>query len=602
MVAPTDLSEAPLRHHRSPYQPFVLVFLVIFLPAAVVTIKLDVFHIFVAWVLSGRVWFLDELVSMLLLCMLPFMAYLSYRLFRLNRTLQIDEETIRRLHQRNESILHAVGDGIFGLNGAGRMTVINASAARMLGESPEKLMDSHLFDILGLPSATVSETVGRALERTWMDGQTHLCAQDFFYRMDGTSFPVEYSSSPLDPRNPRAGAVVTFRDISRRLQIEAELNRLAAAVNQTEEMIVITDAQGNIIYVNSAFETMTLYPRHEVLGCNVAHLPEKRLMESWSDKVSQAISQGIPFKQRFPAPKKDGTLFQADITWSAVRDSKGRITGHVVVGRDITRELGLGRHLKKSQRLEAVGTLAGGIAHDFNNILTAILSYTELTMDDLDPKGSEYRNLNEVMEAANRAKDLVKQLLTFSRRGERERIPLLLSPTVKETTSLLMAVLPDKITLETFFPTEEDPVLADSSRIHQVVMNLCTNAAEAMEKTGGVIKVCLERVQVDQTMIANHGVLSRLRPGLHMVLTVQDQGGGIDATHIDRLFDPFFTTKSIGKGSGLGLSVVHGIVQTHEGAIKIDSLVGKGAIFQVFLPSALLVESELTRCGQRSRS
>ncbi|MBF0424169.1 MAG: PAS domain S-box protein, partial [Magnetococcales bacterium] len=479
----------------------------------------------------------------------------------------------------------AAGDGIFGLNGVGQITFINQSAARILGTTPIHLMEAHVGDILGMKFGAALKSEISAMEKTLADGQAHLLVHEHFYRQDGSKVPVEYSVTPLDPENHRLGAVVTFRDVTQRLQTEAELNRLAAAVNQTTEMIIITDPAGHIQYVNPAFQSITGYQRNETLGIQVTHLPETDRHRSWRDKMHRAMTHGQAFRHHFLAQRKDGSQFKADMTWSPVRDPDGRISSHVIIGRDVTGEQELAHHLMKSRRLEAIGTLAGGIAHDFNNILTAILSYTELTMDDLEPSSLEHQNLKEVMDAANRAKDLVKQLLTFSRRSTQPRTPLHLSVEIKKTISLLKSALPDKIRVETHFPDAENRVLADPTQIHQVVMNLCANAAEAMASNGGVITIRLESVQIGEESIVSCPALSRLQPGLHMVLTVEDQGMGIDASTLDRLFEPFFTTKHVGKGSGLGLAVIHGIIQTHDGAIKAESHPGKGSRMQVFFPS-----------------
>ncbi|HAT51068.1 MAG: PAS domain S-box protein [Nitrospirae bacterium] len=471
MAQATDSPHPPPLATRPRSQPYLVIFFLIFLPAVVVTTLYDVFDIFVTWVWNDELWYLDELASMLLLCALPFMTYMTYHLFQLNRALRLDEEAMRRL---------------------------------------------------------------------------------------------------------------------------------ATAVSQTAEMVLITDPSGHVLYVNPSFEHVTGYPRHEVLGTNVLHLASDGHHQNWRHKIVQALATGTPFRQRFPAPRRDGQILHTDITWSAVRDEKGKITSHVVVGRDMTRELEWGNHLKKSQKLEAIGTLAGGIAHDFNNILTAILSYTELTMDDLEVPSLAHDNLNEVMIAANRAKELVKQLLTFSRRSEQKRFPIPLSIPLKETISLLQAILPDKIILEASFSTTENWVAADAARIQQMVMNLCTNAAESMEKTGGTLRVALQEVMVDQEMIHNNAPLTKLHPGPHMRLSIQDQGIGIPPANRDRLFEPFFTTKSVGKGSGLGLSVVHGIIQTHEGAITVESTEGLGSTFQVFLPTVQKMADQPIESTQRS--
>ncbi|MBF0110323.1 MAG: PAS domain S-box protein [Magnetococcales bacterium] len=563
----------------------VVVFLLIFLPAIFLTVVLDVLGIFEEWLWRGELWFLDELAAMLLLCALPYMTYLVYRLFRLNQDLHREKGAIRRLHQRHESILQSVGIGIFGLDEGGRITFVNAAATRILGTTAVRLKEGSLRTLLGTVREEENAPWSSLLEETLVDGKIRLDLQERFRRGDGTLIPVSCGVSSLDPEAPTQGAVVTFQDITLRQQTEMELHRLANAVNQTAEMIVIIDPDGVILYVNAAFESMTGHRREEAIGTNLTQLPGDGLGHQWNRRIAQALSQGVPFRQRHPAARRNGAIFQADIAWSPVRDPEGRITSHCVVGRDVTHELELERQLRKSQRLEAVGTLAGGIAHDFNNILTVILSYTELTMDDLIPDSLEYRNLKEVMTAGNRAKELVKQLLVFSRGTEQERTCLTLSREIRGTMPLIEAGLPETIRLQVAMSPLEEQVLADPTRIRQLVMNLCTNAAEAMALRGGVIHLVLERVVVDREMIATHPALSRLQPGPHMVLGVGDQGAGISPPHLERLFEPFFTTKNVGKGSGLGLSVVHGIVQSFDGAITVRSVEGQGSWFQVFLPA-----------------
>lgn len=237
--------------------------------------------------------------------------------------------------------------------------------------------------------------------------------------------------------------------------------------------------------------------------------------------------------------------------------------------------------LRQAQKMETIGTLAGGVAHDFNNILTPILVYSDMAAQELGEHHPQRQDLEQVIAGANRAKELVKQILTFSRQMEHERTPTYLSLIVKEAVKLLKASLPSSISIETHIQTENVEVLADPSQIHQVVMNLCTNAYQAMRETGGTLKVSLDTVSISAEAAKS---MPPLHAGVYVRLSVADTGSGIDDSIRDRIFEPFFTTKIVGEGTGLGLSVVHGIVKSHDGAILLHSEQNTGTVFEVYLP------------------
>ncbi|MCD4664647.1 MAG: response regulator, partial [Bacteroidales bacterium] len=237
--------------------------------------------------------------------------------------------------------------------------------------------------------------------------------------------------------------------------------------------------------------------------------------------------------------------------------------------------------LRQSQKMQTIGTLAGGIAHDFNNILSPLFGYTEMLLLDV-PQGSHIHNdLEQILKAAKRAKDLVHQILTFSRQGESEPQPFQIHFIVNEVLKLLQASLPETIKIIKDVQSDCCIILADATQIHQVIMNLCTNASYAMRKNGGTLEVKLDSVQLDARNVMAFGNLDK---GLYASLSVRDTGQGMDKKTIARIFEPFFTTKPVGEGTGLGLSVTHGIVKNHGGAIVVDSEPGKGSTFQVLLP------------------
>ncbi|HUT69379.1 MAG TPA: ATP-binding protein [Desulfatiglandales bacterium] len=244
--------------------------------------------------------------------------------------------------------------------------------------------------------------------------------------------------------------------------------------------------------------------------------------------------------------------------------------------------------LQRAQRMEAIGTLAGGIAHDFNNILTAIIGYTELLRYDLPEDSKAQASLEAIYEAGIRAKDLVQQILAFSRQSADEKKPLRISTIIKEALKLLRASLPTTIEIRQNLGSESDTVLANPTQIHQVLINLCTNAAQAMREKGGVLEVSLEHADLDSEAAASN---PGLKPGAHVRLTVRDTGSGIAPEIIERIFDPYFSTSEPDQGTGMGLAVVHGIVESTGGSITVDSKLGEGTAIHVFFPR---ITSEVT--------
>jgi signal transduction histidine kinase/ActR/RegA family two-component response regulator len=237
--------------------------------------------------------------------------------------------------------------------------------------------------------------------------------------------------------------------------------------------------------------------------------------------------------------------------------------------------------LQRAQRMEAIGTLAGGIAHDFNNILTAIIGYTELLRYDLPEDSKAQASLEAIYEAGIRAKDLVQQILAFSRQSEEEKKPLRISTIIKEALKLLRASLPTTIEIRQNLESESGAVLANPTQIHQVLINLCTNSAQAMQEKGGVLEVSLEDADLDlEATASNPG----LKPGAYVKLTVRDTGSGIAPEIGERIFDPYFSTREPEQGTGMGLAVVHGIVESTGGGIAVDSTLGEGTTIHVFFP------------------
>ncbi len=407
---------------------------------------------------------------------------------------------------------------------------------------------------------------------------------------DGSIHYVDFSIKPV---MDGAGNVVLLipegRDITDLKKAEEERVRLVTAIEQAAEGVIVTDEGWTIDYVNPAFERMTGYGKSEIIGLNIRILKSGKHDAAFYKTIRDTLNRDEVWSGRLTNRKKDGTLYEAEVTSSPVRDKSGAIVNYVSILRDITNEVKLEMALRQAHKMEAIGTLAGGIAHDFNNILAAIVGFAEMALYKA-PEGSSVRHYMErVIESASRATDLVKQILTFSRKAELERRPLAIAPIVKEAVKLLRSSLPTtiEIRLEVALPPDGGIVVADPTQIHQVLMNLCTNAAHAMRPRGGILTVNLSQVEVDASLVRRH---PDLRPGPYVRLAVSDTGHGMDAAVMDRIFDPYFTTKGVGEGTGLGLSVVQGIVKSCGGAISVYSEAGRGTSFHVFLPR---VEEEI---------
>jgi PAS domain S-box-containing protein len=371
-------------------------------------------------------------------------------------------------------------------------------------------------------------------------------------------------------------------DITERKQKEQSYALLATAVEQAAESIVITNLQGAILYANPAFEQNTGYTRAEVLGNNPRLLKSGQQDEEFYHHLWSAIGRGETWHGHFINQRKDGTKFEEDATISPVRDAAGNIVNFVAVKRDVTHEMQLEGRIRQTQKMEAIGTLAGGIAHDFNNVLSAIFGYGYLLQQDTEGNAAAQEELAEILKAANRAKDLVQQILTFSRQREQKRQIVRLDSVVKEATKLLRASLPAQIKIEVMLADEAPAVLADPTQIYQVTMNLATNALHAMEGRSGQLTVRLDTFQPEAEFLSVHPEFKRIE---YARLTVADTGHGMDAKTMARIFEPFFTTKPVGKGTGLGLAVVHGIVQSHDGLLTVASQIGQGTTFQLYFPA-----------------
>ena len=486
------------------------------------------------------------------------------------------EEAVRASELRFRLIAETSTDIIYHLDTAGTFVYCSPAVETALGYTPEQVTGKELMQFVpdtGQPSTR------QAFERAVSEKRIEFLELELM-KEDGTRVSVETTMVPMVRGERVTGIQGIARDITGRKLAEEERARLAKAVEHSAESIMIADRQGTIQYVNPAFERITGYGREEAIGRNPAFLKSGKHDEAFYRELWDTVSHGRVWTGHLIDKKKDGTFLEEEASISPVLDAGGAITDYVAVKRDVTHEVRLEKTIRQTQKMEAIGTLAGGIAHDFNNILSAILGYTEISLDYADKGNALYDNLQEVLKATKRAGDLVRQILTFSRETEQELRPVQVRRIVREALKLLRASLPATIQIRQDLHSES-AVLAEPSQIHQIIMNLCTNSAHAMGERGGVLEVRL----TDETLSSEFtDIHPELRPGAHIRLSVIDTGHGIEPALLERIFDPFFTTKKRGEGTGMGLSVVHGIVSSGGGIITVYSKPGQGTAFNVYLP------------------
>jgi PAS domain S-box-containing protein len=383
------------------------------------------------------------------------------------------------------------------------------------------------------------------------------------------------------------GAVVVAQDISERRRQEERLRQLLRAVEQSPASIVITDASGAIEYVNPCFEQVTGYAANEVLGRNPRFLQSGRMPPELYRELWDTITGGGRWQGELQNRRKDGTLFWEMASISGVRDASGRVTHFVAVKEDVTerkeeqarlRQAEL--QLQHAQKMEAIGRLAGGIAHDFNNLLSVILGHGERLRQELGPGHRSVRRIEQVLWSADKAAGLTRQLLAFSRKQVLEPRVVRLDAVAGEARGMLERVLGEDVELDFVTPQVLGSVRADPGQLVQVLLNLAVNARDAMPR-GGRLTVAFEDVHLDESFAETHHPVTA---GRYVMMSVSDTGHGMDAETQRRIFEPFFTTKPEGQGTGLGLATVYGIVRQSGGFVWVDSEVGQGTRFRIYLP------------------
>ena len=457
---------------------------------------------------------------------------------------------------------------------------------RSVGFSREEVIGKPLADFYSPNSrARLLEGGGysRALAGEFVMGERQLVTRNG--RMIQT---LLYTKPETDYSGNVTGTRAMFVDITASRKAEETQRYLSTAIEQSIEAVMITDRNGKIQYINPAFEHISGYRKEEVIGRDTRFLKSEGLDSSYYKEPLAAIRNGKPWKGRLVSQRKDGQKFYEDVAISPVRDSSGEIVSFVDVAHDVTENVELQIQLLQAQKMEAVGTLAGGIAHDFNNLLQAVLGYSELILQHKKAEDPDYPDLQKICQAGRRGADLVKSLLTFSRKVETKFVPVDLNQEITSIRSLLSRTIPKTIRIDLHLSGALESIHGDSSQIGQVLMNLGVNARDAMPD-GGILTIETKNIRLSDEYCSAH---LDAKPGSYVLLTVSDTGEGIAKETLSHIFEPFFTTKETGKGTGLGLATVYGIVKQHHGHITCNSELGHGTTFKIYLP-AIQTEQDL---------
>ncbi len=377
------------------------------------------------------------------------------------------------------------------------------------------------------------------------------------------------------------GVLGIARNITAARRTEESHKLLATAIEQAAEAVLITDPKGIIQYVNPAKERISGYSREALLGKNPRILKSGEHDQDFYRNLWATISAGDVWSGRLVNRTKDGRLCHEEATISPVKDASGKIVNYVAVKRDITEHLELSKQLQQAQKMEAIGTLAGGIAHDFNNLLQVTLGYSELLLSEKSNKDPDYADLQKIHQAARSGAELVTNLLTFSRKNEPQPIAMDLNKKIRHVEKLLRRTIPKMIDIRTDLADDLVRINADPAQIEQVLMNLVVNAKDAMGEQGS-LTMRTETVTLDEEYCGFH---VEATPGDYVLLSVSDTGQGMDTETLRHIFEPFYTTKDLGRGTGLGLAMVYGIVKQHGGLIDCFSEVGEGTTFKIYFPA-----------------
>jgi PAS domain S-box-containing protein len=496
------------------------------------------------------------------------------------------EKKLRESESFRAAVLNGIGEGVVVIGKDFRVLSANQGYCDQTNIGCDAIIGKHCYEISHHIDQPCFEKEGGCdctVQKCFETGERHR-SMHTHYDKDGNSRYIETNAYPLkDPSGEIVAAIETLMDVTNLVILESRLmdvkDRYRKLYDDAPDMMHSIDRNGNIIICNQTEAKALGYEIEELIGRPQKDIiaPEER--DECVGKMGILMDTGF-FEGERTLLAKDGRRIPVFIKAKAILDKDGVFLMSDAVLRDISEKRNLEAQLFQAQKMEAVGLLAGGVAHDFNNILTAIVGYGSLLLTKMEKDGAEHAYVEQMLAAAERATSLTKGLLAFSRKQIINPKPLRLSDAVRHFENILARVIGEDIELRVFLSPREASIMADAGQIEQVLMNLATNARDAMPD-GGALIMESELVDFDEEYVRLHAFA---RPGKYMLLSMTDTGQGIDAKTKERIFEPFFTTKDTGKGTGLGLSMVYGIIKQHNGFINVYSEPGKGTTFKIYLP------------------
>ena len=509
------------------------------------------------------------------------------------------EEKARSGEARLSAIIHSALNGVITVDEQQNITLFNPAAEEMFGCTEAEAIGRPLDQLIPARYRAAHQQHIRKFGATEIPGRKMGQREGIFgLRRNGEEFPVEASISHVEFGGKKIFTVI-LRDVTVEKKAEEELKQQASLLDLAP--VMVRDMDNRIVLWSRGAEKIYGYTKEEALGRNSQELLQtEHPIPLWM--IDRLLRTAGVWEGELHHRTRDGGSLYVASQWVLYRDSRGTPIRVLEVSADITAWRHAEELQTRSQKLEALGTLAGGIAHDFNNILLAINGNAQLAMADVPPENAARQSLAEILKAGMRATDLVKRILGFSRPQEQKRQVVQLQPVVEEALKLTRATLPARVRFETYFAADLPPAKVDPGQIHQVIVNLATNAAHAIGEKNGTIDIRLDAVTVRPE---DRHAAGKLEEGKYLRLYVSDDGCGMDRATLNRIFDPFFTTKKQGEGTGLGLSVVHGIVTSHGGAIAVTSEPSEGTAFHIFFPiatEALEATSDTPKESTQSRS